>query len=141
MATWQPTCQTSGWIKVEKDSRLTIAPTLRIPYSWNGLNFLGSAGIQEKAYAADPASPSPSDVIHHEAFVAEGDVNAQFLKESSTTLLGLGNVQSIITPRLQYSYDQNTTSFGKVPSIDPRTGSSTRTRSTYSLNHYSERGK
>ena len=122
--------------KGQKDSRLTIAPTLRIPYSWNGLNFLGSAGIQEKAYAADPASPSPSDVIHHEAFVAEGDVNAQFLKESSTTLWGLGNVQSIITPRLQYSYDQNTTSFGKVPSIDPSDRLFNTNTATYSLNHY-----
>ena len=63
-------------------------------------------------------------------------MNAQFLKESSTTLFGLGNLQSIITPRLQYNYDQNTTSFGNVPSIDPSDRLFNTNTVTYSLNHY-----
>ena len=120
----------------DKDTRLTVTPSVRIPYSWNGLNFLGSASLLEKAYSADPASPSPSDIVHHEAFAAEGDVNASFLKESSTTLFGLGNVESIITPRLKYNYDQNTTSIGKVPSIDPSDRLFNMNTATYSLNHY-----
>ncbi len=122
--------------KGDRDSRLAITPTVRIPYSWNGLNFLGSASLLEKAYAADPASPGTNDAIHHEAFAAQGDVNAQFLKESSTTLFGLGNVQSIITPRLQYNYDQNTTSIARTPSIDPSDRTFNTNTATYSLNHY-----
>ncbi len=120
----------------EKDTRLSLAPSVRIPYSWNGLNFLGSASVLEKAYAADPTSPTAEYGIHHETFAAQGDMNAQFIKESSTTLFGLGNVQSTITPRLQYNYDQNTTSFGKVPSIDPSDRLFNTNTATYSLNHY-----
>jgi LPS-assembly protein len=119
-----------------KDTRLTVTPSLRIPYSWNGLNFLGSTSLLERAYAADPTSPTPNDTIHHEAFAAQGDVNAQFLKESSTTLFGLGNLQSIITPRLQYNYDQNTTSIGRTPSIDPSDRLFNTNTATYSLSHY-----
>jgi LPS-assembly protein len=120
----------------EKDARLTVTPTLRMPYSWNGLNFLGSAGLQEKAYADDPTSPAPNEAVHHEAFVAEGDVNAQFLKESSTTFLNLGNLESIISPRLQYNYVQNTTSFENIPSVDPADRVFNANTVTYSLSHY-----
>ena len=122
--------------KGDKDSRFTATPTVRIPYSWNGLNFLGSASFLEKAYAVDPASPASNNTVHHEAFAAQGDMNASFLKESSTTLFGIGNLQSIITPRLQYNYDQNTTSVGRVPSIDPSDRLFNANQVTYSLNHY-----
>lgn len=120
----------------EKDTRLTATPTLRIPYSWNGLNFLGSTSFVEKAYADDPTSPSPNDAEHHEAFAAQGDVNAQFVKESSTTFLGLGDVESTILPRLQYNYQQNTKSFANIPSLDPSDRVYNTNTVTYSFNHY-----
>lgn len=37
-----------------KYTRLTVQPTLRVPYSFNGLNFLFSGGLSEKAYYTDP---------------------------------------------------------------------------------------
>jgi hypothetical protein len=120
----------------DKDARLTVTPNVRVPYSWNGLNFLGSAGFQEKAYAADPTSPAPNAAAHHEAFAAEGDVNAQFLKQSSTTLFGLGNIESVISPRLQYNYLHNTTSFENIPSVDPADRAFNANTVTYSLDHY-----
>jgi LPS-assembly protein len=127
---------TNFWSGKAKDARLELAPTVRVPYSWNGLHFLGSTSVLEKAYAADPVSPSPNETVHHEALAAEGDMNAQFMKESSTTLFGLGNLQSIIMPRLQYNYEQNATSVGRVPSIDPSDRLFNMNTATYSLNHY-----
>jgi len=120
----------------ERFTRFTATPSLRVPYAWNGLNFLGSGSLVEKAYRTDPASPGENDMIHHEAIALQGDANAQFLKDSSTDLFKIGNVQSIIMPRLQYNYYQNTKSLSGIPSIDLMDRLSNMNNVTYSFNHY-----
>ena len=117
-------------------TRFTANPTVRVPYSLNGFNFLFSEGVTEKSYLADPTSPNANETLHHETYTVQGDVGAQFLKNSSTGLFNLGTVQSIIMPRVSYTYLKNDESFGNVPSIDPSDRTNDANILTYSLNHY-----
>ncbi len=120
----------------DRTTRLTATPTVRVPYSLNGLNFLASAGVTEKSYQTNNPFPGASDTVHHEAATIEGDANAEFLKNTSTSLFDLGQVQSIISPRVTYTYLKNDESLGKVPSIDPADRTNDANIVTYSLNHY-----
>ena len=120
----------------DRTTRLTATPTVRVPYSLNGLNFLASAGVTEKSYQTNNPFPGASDTVHHEAATIEGDANVQLLKNSSTSLFNLGQVQSIILPRVTYTYLKNDESFGNVPSIDPADRTYDANILTYSLNHY-----
>jgi LPS-assembly protein len=120
----------------DRTTRLTATPTVRVPYSLNGLNFLASAGVTEKSYQTNNPLPGASDTVHHEAATIEGDANAEFLKNTSTSLFDLGQVQSIISPRLTYTYLKNDESLGNVPSIDPSDRTNDANILTYSLNHY-----
>ena len=74
--------------------------------------------------------------MHHEAATVSGDANVQFLKNSSTSLFDLGQVQSIISPRVTYTYLKNDEAFGFVPTIDPADRTNDANILTYSLNHY-----
>lgn len=121
----------------DRFTRLTASPNLRIPYSLNGLNFLFSGGLTERVYSVDQRTTVTSDdAKHHELVTVQGDMNAQFLKNSYTNLFGLGQVQSVISPRIQYSYQKNVQSFAGVPSIDPSDRTNDANIVTYSLNHY-----
>jgi hypothetical protein len=103
----------------------------------NGLNFLFSGGVTDKSYIVDRRTAgTTSDTLNHETVTVQGDANAQFLKNSSTDLFNLGDVQSVITPRLQYSYLKNVDSFANVPTIDPSDRTNDANIVTYSLNHY-----
>jgi len=116
--------------------RFIATPTVREPYSLNGLNFLFSEGVTEKSYLSDPPSPNANDTLRHEALTLQGDANAAFLKNSSTTLFNLGQIQSIISPRVSYTFLKNDASFANVPSIDPSDRTYDANIMTYSLSHY-----
>jgi LPS-assembly protein len=121
----------------DRFTRLTASPTLRVPYSLSGLNFLFSGGLVEKAYSVDQRSSGTSDnTPHHELIAVQGEMNASFLKNSHTTLFDLGQVQSVIMPRIQYSYLKNMQSFANIPTIDPSDRTNDANIITYSLNHY-----
>lgn len=120
----------------DRTTRLVATPTVRVPYSLDGFNFLFSGGVTEKSYQTNNPFPGASDGVHHEAATVEGDANVQFLKNSSTSLFDLGQVQSIISPRVTYTYLKNDESLGNVPSIDPADRTNDANILTYSLNHY-----
>jgi LPS-assembly protein len=120
----------------DKFTRLAAQPSVRLPYSLNGLNFLFSGSIIENSYLMDRNSVGGKDTVHHEAVKGEGDVNIQLLKNGRTDLFGLGDVESIIMPRVQYTYMKNTTSFADIPSIDPSDRADDTNTLTYSLSHY-----
>jgi LPS-assembly protein len=120
----------------DRTTRLTATPTARVPYSLNGINFLASAGVTEKSYQTNNPNPGASDTVHHEAATIEGDANAQFLKNTSTSLFNLGQVQSVISPHVTYTYLKNDESFVNVPSIDPADRIFDANVITYSFNHY-----
>lgn len=120
----------------DKFTRLSVEPALRLPYSLNGLNFLFSGSVIEKSYLLNQSSPNDNNTSHYEAFRVEGDVNAQFLKNSSTDLFGLGQFQSTVMPRMRYTFIRNNTSFEDIPSIDPSDRINDANTITYSLSHY-----
>ena len=128
---------TNFWRPVgERATRLTATPSVHVPYSWEGLNFLGTASLIEKAYSVLPTSPDPNRMIHQEAISLQGDANMKFMKETSTDFLKLGDMQSVIMPRLQYNYLQNTQSPYRFPSMDFQDRVFNANSITYSLNHY-----
>ncbi len=115
---------------------MTVQPTIRVPYSLSGLNFLFSGGLIENSYYASRAPDDESGTHHHEALQVQGDLNAQFLRNGMTDLFDLGNVESIIMPRIRYTFLKNTTSFADIPSLDPSDRIGDGNTITYSLNHY-----
>jgi LPS-assembly protein len=124
--------------KGDQFKRLSIQPAVRLPYSVHGLNFLFSGGLFEKAYLVDRASDS-NQTKHHEAVRLESDVNAQFIKNTNIGFLNLGNIESLIVPRIRYTYTKNLTSFSGIPSIDPSDRIGNTNTITYSVNHYLSR--
>lgn len=119
----------------DKATRLVVQPSLKLPYSVQGFNFLFSGSVTERAYYTDPASPRSNETKHHEAYMAEADSNVQFLKNSATEWFNIGQTQSIFMPRLRYTYIANSSMAG-IPSIDPSDRIPNTNMITYSLNHY-----
>ena len=123
--------------KGDRFTRFTATPALRVPYSVSGLNFLFSGAVTEKTYLTDQRTATTNEnSVHHELLTVQGDANMQFRKNTYTGLFDLGQVQSIISPRVQYSYLKNTGSFANVPTIDPSDRTNDANILTYSFNHY-----
>ena len=120
----------------DKATRFIATPSMHVPYSWEGLNFLTSASLIEKAYSVAPTSPDANQMLHQEAASVQADANMKFMKDTSTDLFSIGQMQSIIMPRLQYNYFQNTSSPYKLPTLDLRDQTLNANTVTYSFNHY-----
>jgi LPS-assembly protein len=120
----------------DKFTRVTMEPRIRLPYSMKGVNFLLTGALTEKAYAIDPVSPQSNDTEHHESFRVEADANMRFAKNSHTGLFNLGETQSIIMPRMRYTFLDNLQSISRVPSIEPSDRLANTNTVTYSFNHY-----
>jgi len=121
--------------KGDKVSRMGIEPRLRVPYSWNGINFLVNGTLMETAYLINRAGGSSSDTEHRNTFRIEGDANVQFMRYYYTDLLDLGEMHSVIKPVVKYNFIPNT-SFTDLPNIDPYDRMYQTNTITYSLNHY-----
>lgn len=122
--------------KGDKFTRFILAPALHIPYYWNGLNFLFGATGYEKVYAIKRDQTNGSnDTKRLESAKFEADVNAQFIRNSSTKLFGIGEFQSLIKPRVRYTYIP-TSGVHDIPEIDPTDRISQLNTVTYSFNHY-----
>jgi LPS-assembly protein len=120
----------------DKFTRFTLAPALHIPYYWNGLNFLFGATGYEKIYAIKRDQPTDSKGTKRlESAKLEADVNAQFIRNSSTNLFGIGQFQSLIKPRVRYTYVPNA-GVHDIPEIDTSDHISQVNTVTYSFNHY-----
>jgi len=121
--------------KGDKVSRMGIEPRLRVPYSWNGINFLVNGTLMETAYLVNRAGGSSSDTEQRHTFRIEGDANVQFMRYYYTDLLDLGEMHSVIKPVVKYNFIPNT-SFTDLPNIDPYDRMYQTNTITYSLNHY-----
>jgi hypothetical protein len=120
----------------DRFTRFVAAPTLRVPYSVSGFNFLFSGGFTEKSYSDNQSSPNSDNALHHETYTIGADANAQFLRNGTTDLFNIGQFQSVISPRVDYSYIKNDESFANIPSLDPSDRTSNANVMTYSFNHY-----
>jgi LPS-assembly protein len=120
----------------DKFTRFTVAPAVHLPYSWKGLNFLFGATGYEKIYAIKYDQSGQSNKTKKlESAKLEADVNAQFIKNSSTDLFGIGQFQSLIKPRIRYTYVP-TSGVRDIPEIDTSDHISQINTITYSFNHY-----
>ena len=122
--------------KGDRFTRFVATPTVRVPYSVSGFNFLFSGGLTEKSYSDNQSSPNSDNALHHETYTIGGDANAQFVRNGTTDLFNIGQFQSVISPRVDYSYIKNDESFSNIPSLDPSDRTSNANVMTYSFNHY-----
>jgi lipopolysaccharide assembly outer membrane protein LptD (OstA) len=117
-------------------TRFVVAPALRIPYHWKGLNFLFGATGYEKIYSIKYDQSGQSDETKRlESAKIETDVSAQFIRNSSTNLFGIGPFQSLLKPRLRYTYVPDS-GVHDIPEIDTSDHISQINTITYSFNHY-----
>lgn len=121
--------------KGDQYSRLNFEPSLRLPFSTNGINFLINGTLYETAYLINSAQKNSKDTKLHQTAKIEADINSQFLRNYSTQLFNLGTMQSLIKPQLRYTFIPNT-SFTDIPNIDPSDRQYQTNTMTYSLNHY-----
>jgi len=116
-------------------SRLNFEPSLRLPFSTNGVNFLINGTLYETAYLINSAEKNNKDTKYHQTANIEADMNIQFFRNYYTETFGLGEMQSLVKPKLKYNFIPNT-SFTDIPSIDSSDRNYQTNTLTYSLNHY-----
>lgn len=116
-------------------TRLSFEPRLSKPLSWNGINFLINGTLYETGYGISKSDTISNQTKFRQTAKIEGDANVQFLKNYYTDIFKIGEMQSVIKPRLSYTFIPNT-SFSGIPNIDPYDRMYNTNAITYSLNHY-----
>jgi LPS-assembly protein len=116
-------------------SRLSIEPRLRLPFSWNGVNFLLSGTLFEKFYYANEPDLDDTFTKNLETVKLEGATNVQFMRTYNVNLWNVGAIQSVIRPQLHYTFMSNN-SYSDIPLIDPFDRIGKTNTITYSLSHY-----
>ena len=116
-------------------TRLGFEPRLRMPLSWNGVNFLINGTYYGTGYGITKSDTMSNQTQFRQTAKIEGDANMQFLRNYSTDTFKIGEMQSVIKPRLLYTFVPNT-SFSNIPNIDPYDRMYSTNTITYSLNHY-----
>ncbi len=122
-------------------SRMRLEPTVRLPYSFNGLNLTGSASFLENMYISQGSSDYDSGIQNREIFKLAGDINTQLMRVYHTDFLKFGELQSIIKPQAKYTYISNS-AFSGLPPLDPMDPYNLGDRIyqtnalSYALNHY-----
>jgi LPS-assembly protein len=121
--------------KGDKYSRLNFEPSLRLPFSYNGINFLINGTLYERAYIVNAVDNNNKNTKLHQTAKIEGDMNVQFFRNYYTETFNLGEMQSLVKPQLKYTFIPNT-SFVDIPYIDSSDRHYQTNTLTYSLNHY-----
>lgn len=125
--------------KGETYRRFNVEPRVRVPYSWNGLNFLLTGAFIERFYGTtfdqDQPQPGMKTSANVQSFRVDGDANVHFMKQTNTSLFSLGDVQSIIVPRVRYTFIP-TTSYAHIPNLGTVDQVLQTNSVTYSLGHY-----
>jgi LPS-assembly protein len=121
-------------------SRFSADPSLRLPFHVKGFNFLTSTSLMERIYSINQkGSPDPEqNGRQSESFQTvkvEGDANFQAVRNYQTDLFGMGTAQSIIKPRVQYTFIPATNTVD-LPFADPVDQINKTNTITYSFSHY-----
>jgi LPS-assembly protein len=116
-------------------SRLNFEPSLRLPFSYNGINLLLNGTLYETAYLINSEQNNSKDTKLRQTAKIEADMNVQFFRNYYTETFNLGEMQSLIKPNLKYTFMPNT-SFVDIPNIDSSDRYYQTNIVTYSLNHY-----
>jgi LPS-assembly protein len=121
-------------------SRLSAEPALRLPLHLKGFNFLTSTSLLERIYSinqkgsADPEQNGRQTETFQTVKV-EGDANFLAVRNYQTDLFGMETAQSVIKPRVTYTYIPATNT-ADLPFEDPSDQISKTNTVTYSFNHY-----
>lgn len=117
-------------------TRMTIDPSLRLPYSYKGFNTIFSGTLYESGYLVNRTDEtSNGNTNHRQTFRLDGDFNMQFLR---TYFDGWGlwnSMHSVIKPAVRYTFIP-ATGYKNVPQIDSYDRMNQTNIITYSLNHY-----
>ncbi len=116
-------------------TRLAFEPSLRIPFSVSGINFLVSGTYIGTGYLLKNNYAIDRDASYRNTFRIDGDMNMQFVRTFSTGIFDIGEIQSLIKPQIRYTFVPNTSS-RDIPNIDPYDRLNQTNAITYSLNHY-----
>jgi hypothetical protein len=119
----------------DTSSRLSIEPRFRFPYAWNGINTLVSGTLYETAYLTKYEDNRDNETEHRQLAKIEADANVQFLKNYQIDHFNIGEVQSLIKPRVRYTFISNS-SYKDIPDIDPYDRIYKTNAITYGLTHY-----
>lgn len=119
-------------------SRISLEPRLRLPFSWNGVNFLLSGTLFEKFYYVSESNTHDNSTKNLETVKFDGSTNVQFLRNYNVDLWNIGAIQSLIRPQVQYTFISNN-SYREIPLIDPFDRMGKTNTITYSLGHYLKR--
>jgi LPS-assembly protein len=113
-------------------TRITMDPSLRLPFSYKGLNTLFSATMYQSGYAVNRDGNYSN---HRQTFRFDSDVNMQFLRNYFPGWSWMKAMQSVLKPVARYTFIP-ATGYGDVPQIDAYDRISQTNIITYGLNHY-----
>jgi LPS-assembly protein len=116
-------------------TRLAIDPSIRLPYSYKGLNTLLSGTLYETGYLVNRKEGAEGNSNHRQTFRLDGDVNMQFLRGYNTGWSWLESMQSVLKPNVRYTFIPST-GYKDAPKIDAYDRINQTNTVTYSLNHY-----
>lgn len=131
---------TSNFVNFERKegdtyARMNLEPTLRLPYQLKGFNFLASGSYIGKLYAINQEGSGQDETKSFNTFKIAGDGNVPLARMYHTDLFSMGTMQSVIKPRLQYTYIPST-NVRDLPAIDASDLVVETNTITYSFNHY-----
>lgn len=117
-------------------TRITVDPSLRLPFSHKGLNTLFSGTLYESGYLVNRGSENyDGSTKSRQTFRLDADANMQFLKTYFGGWSDYRIMHSVIKPALRYTYIP-ATGYNDVPKIDSYDRMNSTNTVTYSLNHY-----
>jgi LPS-assembly protein len=117
-------------------TRLTIDPSLRLPFSFKGINTLTSGTLYESGYLVNRADDTANgNTKHRQTFRLDGDANMQFVRTYFGGWSSWQSMQSVIKPAVRYTFIPST-GYRDVPQIDAYDRMNNTNIITYSLNHY-----
>ena len=116
-------------------SRMAFEPSLRMPFSFNGVNLLVNSTAYETGYLINHSDTEERETKLRQTAKIEGNANVQFLRNYHMDYFNVGEMQSVIKPQVRYVFIPNT-SFSGIPSIDPYDRFYRTNTITYGFNHY-----
>ena len=116
-------------------TRFTVDPSVRLPFSYKGMNSLFSGTLYESGYLVNRGDTANGPTNHRQTFRLDGDFNMQFLRTYFGGWGDWNSMHSVIKPTARYTFIP-ATGYRDVPQIDSYDRMNQTNIITYSLNHY-----
>ncbi len=116
-------------------TRFAFDPSLKLPYSFKGVNTLLSGTLYETGYAVNRTESTGGNSNYRQTFRLDGDANMQFMRGYNTGWSWLESMQSVFKPRVRYTFIP-ATGYKDAPKIDAYDRINQSNTITYAINHY-----